>query len=93
MLALSLGTIKYDDARPRLSPVPFTSVVNGSVTCRAIEVQILTQAAESILSFMFCKFLFDARNRWYALASVFRSRIAKEKKQENTSENSNESSI
>ena len=90
MLALSLGTIKYVDARLRLSPVPFTSVVNGSVTCRAIEVQILTQAAESILSFMFCKPL---RNRWYALASVFRSRIAKEKKQENTSENSNESSI
>ena len=56
MLALSLGTVKYVDARPQLSPVPFMSVVNRSVTSRAIEVQIVTQAAEGILSRMFCKF-------------------------------------
>ena len=55
MLALSLGTVKYVDARPQLSPVPFMSVVNRSVTSRAIEVQIVTQAAEGILSRMFCK--------------------------------------
>ena len=42
---------------------------------------------------MFYKFQFDARNRWYAPASVFCSRIAKENKQENTSENNNGSSI
>ena len=42
---------------------------------------------------MFSKFQFDARNRWYAPASVFRSRIAKGKKQENTPENNNGSSI
>ena len=42
---------------------------------------------------MFCKFRFDAGNHWYAPASIFRSRIAKEKKQKNTSENNNGSSI
>ena len=34
-----------------------------------------------ILLRIFCKFQFDTRNRWYAPASVCRSRIAKEKKQ------------
>ena len=43
ILALSLGTIKYVDARTQLSPVPSMSVVNGSVTCGAIEAQILSQ--------------------------------------------------
>ena len=48
MLALSLGTINYVDARPQLSPVPSMSVVNGSVTCGAIEAQILSQTPLSV---------------------------------------------
>ena len=47
ILALSLGTIKYVDAR-QLSPVPSMSVVNGSVTCGAIEAQILSQTPLSV---------------------------------------------
>ena len=41
--ALLLCTFNYGDARPQLSPVPSMSVVNGSVTCGAIEAQILSQ--------------------------------------------------
>ena len=48
ILALSLGTIKYVDARTQLSPVPSMSVVNGSVTCGAIEAQILSQTPLSV---------------------------------------------
>ena len=48
MLALSLGTINYVDARLQLSPVPSMSVVNGSVTCGAIEAQILSQTPLSV---------------------------------------------
>ena len=42
---------------------------------------------------MFCKLKFEARNHWYAPTSVSRERIAKEKKQESTSEKNNGSSI
>ena len=35
--------------------------------------------AEGILLRMFCKFWFDARNRWYAPASVFRSESRKKR--------------
>ena len=42
-IALLLCTFNYGDARPQLSPVPSMSVVNGSVTCGAIEAQILSQ--------------------------------------------------
>ena len=42
-IALLLCTLKYGDARPQLSPVPSMSVGNGSVTCGAIEAQILSQ--------------------------------------------------
>ena len=48
ILALSLGAIKYVDARTQLSPVPSMSVVNGSVTCGAIEAQILSQTPLSV---------------------------------------------
>ena len=48
ILALSLGTIKYVDASTQLSPVPSMSVVNGSVTCGAIEAQILSQTPLSV---------------------------------------------
>ena len=43
MLALSLGNVKYVDARPQLIPLPLVSIANGSVTCGAIQAQILTQ--------------------------------------------------
>ena len=42
-ITLLLCTFNYGDARPQLSPVPSMSVVNGSVTCGAIEAQILSQ--------------------------------------------------
>ena len=48
ILALSLGTIKYVDARTQLSPVPSMSTVSGSVTCGAIEAQILSQTPLSV---------------------------------------------
>ena len=47
-ITLLLCTLKYGDARPQLSPVPSMSVVNGSVTCGAIEAQILSQTPLSV---------------------------------------------
>ena len=47
-IALLLYTFNYGDARPQLSPVPSMSVVNGSVTCGAIEAQILSQTPLSV---------------------------------------------
>ena len=42
-IALLLGTFKYAEAKPQFSQVPSLSVANGSVTCGAIQAQILTQ--------------------------------------------------
>ena len=52
-----------------------SEIATGQITQMAVAQQ------RGILLHMFCKFQFDARNRWYAPASVFRSRIAKEKQQ------------
>ena len=46
-----------------------------------------------ILLRVFCYFYFDVRNRWYAPAFVSRSRITKEEKEKNTSENNSWSSV
>ena len=48
---------------------------------------------KGILLRLFCKFQFEARNSCYEPASVSRSRIAKEKRQESPLEKNNESSI